>query len=375
MKQQNRSDKTFMKQCLALAQKGRGRVSPNPLVGAVVVRRGKVVGKGYHSKFGGPHAEAAAIRSCGRGPAGATLYVNLEPCCHYGKTPPCTDLIVASGIARVVIGLRDPNPLVSGRGVRALRRAGIAVTEGVMMEECRSLNEAFLRHVTTGLPFVTMKVAQTLDGMISDRDGNSRWITGEKARVDVHRRRSEADCVLVGAGTVADDDPLLTVRHVRGPQPVRAVLDGNFSSPGASRLFSGVRHAPTVVITTEDAFIRHRRKAARLARRGVTFMVFSGPRSGAIPPADVLSALGRRGITSVFVEGGPATWGAFLNARCVDRIVVYTSPSLLGGKQHAFGSMRPTLLDRRLLLKNVTVRAIAGDLVTEADVFHTMTME
>jgi diaminohydroxyphosphoribosylaminopyrimidine deaminase/5-amino-6-(5-phosphoribosylamino)uracil reductase len=375
MKNQRQSDSTFMQECLALAKKGRGRVSPNPLVGAIVVKGGKIVGKGYHRKFGGPHAEVEAIRACRRSPSGATLYVNLEPCSHYGKTPPCTDLITAFGIARVVIGMRDPNPLVSGNGIRALRRAGIAVTVGVRQEECRRLNEAFLRHVTTGLPFVTMKVAQTLDGMISDREGNSRWITGERAREDVHRRRSESDCVLVGAGTVADDDPLLTVRHVRGPQPVRAVLDGNFSSPAGSRIFSGVRAAPTVVITTEDAFIRRRAKAARLARRGVTFMVFPGPRSGAIPPSDVLSALGRRGIASVFVEGGPATWGAFLNARCVDRLVVYTSPSLLGGKQHAFGSMRPTLLDRRLRLKNVTVRSIDGDLVSEGDVFHTLIME
>jgi diaminohydroxyphosphoribosylaminopyrimidine deaminase / 5-amino-6-(5-phosphoribosylamino)uracil reductase len=364
-----------MQECLFLAQKGRGRVSPNPLVGALVVKGGRVIGKGYHRKFGGPHAEVEAIRSCRRSPAGATLYVNLEPCVHYGKTPPCTDLITAFGISRVVIGMRDPNPLVAGSGARALRRAGIDVTEGVMKDECRRLNESFLRHVTTGLPFVTMKVAQTLDGMISDRAGDSRWITGGKARADVHRRRSESDCVLVGAGTVADDDPLLTVRHVRGPQPVRAILDGNFSSPAESRVFDGVRNAPTVVITTERAFIRQRRKAGRLARQGVTFMVFPGTRSGAIAPAEILSALGRRGITSVFVEGGPATWGCFLNARCVDRIVVYTSPSLLGGKQHAFGSMRPTLLARRLLLKNVTVRDVAGDIVTEGDVFHTMTME
>jgi riboflavin-specific deaminase-like protein len=181
--------------------------------------------------------------------------------------------------------------------------------------------------------------------------------------------------VLVGAGTVAKDDPLLTVRLVRGPQPVRAILDGNFTSPAGSRIFKGVRGAPTVVITTEQAFIRQRRKAGRLARQGVTFMVFPGTRGGTIAPAELLSALGRRGITSVFVEGGPSTWGAFLNARCVDRIVVYTSPSLLGGKQHAFGSMRPTLLTRRLLLKNVTVLDVDGDIVTEGDVCHTITME
>lgn len=375
MKNNHRADRPFMEECLVLARRGRGRVSPNPLVGAIVVSGGKAIGKGYHRKFGGPHAEVEAIRSCRRPTRGATLYVNLEPCCHYGKTPPCTGLIAASGITRVVIGMRDPNPLVAGSGVRALRRAGIAVTEGVMKEECRRLNESFLRHVTTGLPFVTMKVAQTLDGMISDRDGNSRWITGDRARADVHRRRSEADCVLVGAGTVAKDDPLLTVRLVRGPQPVRAVLDGNLSVPAGATIFAGARAVPTVVITTERAFIRQRVKAGRLARRGVTFMVFPGSRSGSIPPGDVLSALGRRGITSVFIEGGPMIWGAFLNARCVDRIVVYTSPSLLGGNRHAFGAMRPTLLSRRLLLKNVTTRDVAGDIVTEGDVYHTMTME
>lgn len=374
MKKTQQIDRLHMLECLALARRGRGRVSPNPLVGAVVVLNGSVIGRGHHARFGGAHAEVAAIRSCRTSPAGATLYVNLEPCCHFGKTPPCTDLIAASGIARVVIGMRDPNPLVSGRGVRALRRAGIAVSEGVRKEECRTLNESFVRHVTTGLPFVTMKVAQTLDGMISDRNGVSRWITGERARADVHRRRSEADCVLVGAGTVADDDPLLTVRHIRGPLPVRAVLDGNFTSPAASRLFSNLRRAPTVVITTERAFIRNRRKAGLLARRGVTFMVFPAAKGGVIAPADVLTAFGRRGITSIFVEGGPTTWGSFINGGCVDRVVVYTSPSLLGGEQHAFRRMRPSLLERRLRLKNVTVRKIGEDVVTEGEVVHTMTM-
>lgn len=365
-----RRDGEMMRECLRLAARGRGSVSPNPMVGSVIVKGSRIVGRGFHRRFGGPHAEVAAIRAAGGKAAGATLYVNLEPCSHTGKTPPCADLIIASRIREVVVGMEDPNPLVSGRGIRKLRRAGIRVRTGVLAGECSLLNAGYLRHVATGLPLVTLKVAQSLDGVIADSTGASRWITGEEARRDVHRRRSEADCVLVGARTVAQDDPLLTVRLVRGPQPVRAVLDGRFSAPAGARIFRGAKRRPVILITSDRAFVRRRRKAAALARQGVGFIVFRAGRDGRIPPADVLASLGARGITSLLVEGGPETWGAFLNARAADRIVLYTSPTLLGGDRRAFAPLRPSPLDRRVRLADASVRLIGVDLVLEGDLRH-----
>ncbi len=349
-------------------------MSPNPLVGAVVVKNGVIIGRGYHRRFGGAHAEVGAIRSCRVSPRGATLYVNLEPCNHHGKTPPCTEAIRASGIASVVVGMPDPNPLVAGRGIRALRRSRIEVRSGVLGTECARLNEAFVKHVSTGLPLVTVKIAQTIDGMVADRDGRSRWITGPEARIDAHRRRSRSDCVLIGAGTVTSDDPLLTVRHVSGPQPVRVVVDGKFSVPTGAKIFTRTAKVPTVLITTERAFIGRNRKAKSLVKKGVMFMVFGTGRSSSIAPGEILSALGRRGITSVLVEGGPRTWGAFLNARCADRLVVYSSPSLLGGKARAFGSLEPFSLSQRLHLKNVSVRMIGDDVLAEGEIIHPLKM-
>src|SRR5437660_11091013 len=212
----------FMLECLSLAARGAGHVSPNPLVGCVIVKRGRVIGRGFHRRFGSPHAEVNAIRSAHEPVRGATLYVNLEPCHIYGKTPPCTDLIIESGIAHVVVGMKDPNPRMKGRGIRNLRRAGIRVTMGILERECRRINEFFARFITTGLPFVTLKIAQSLDGKI----GGSKvgWITGRASGKLVHMLRSRHDAVLVGAGTVVKDNPRLTVRHIRGRNPVRIVL-------------------------------------------------------------------------------------------------------------------------------------------------------
>ncbi len=368
------TDLALMRECLRLAEKGRGKVSPNPLVGAVIVKNGKIIGRGFHRRFGGAHAEIEAIRSCRTPVRGATLYVNLEPCCHHGKTPPCTDRIRASGISRVVVGIPDPNPLMAGKGFRALRRAGIPVRSGVLAAECALLNEAFSKHVTTGLPLVTLKLAQTFDGMVADDHGQSRWITGTEARGDAHRRRSASDCVLVGAGTVISDDPLLTVRLVTGPQPLRVVVDGQFNVPAKAKIFTATTTAPTVIVTTERAFIRRHAKAAILAKKGVSFIVFQTGRSPSIPAGEILGALGRRGITSVLIEGGPATWGSFLNARCVDKVVAYTSPSLLGGRARAFGSLEPYGLSRRLRLKNVSVGMLGDDILTEGTIIHDLTM-
>ncbi len=368
------TDADYMRECLRLAEKGRGGVSPNPLVGAVVVKNGLIIGRGFHRRFGGPHAEVDAIRACRRSPRGATLYVNLEPCAHQGKTPPCTDLILEAGIARVVVGIRDPNPVVSGRGLRRLRRAGVRIRHGILREAAGRLNEAYTRHVTTGLPLVTLKIAQSVDGAVSDSDGGSRWITGEQARADTHLRRSRADCVLVGAGTVLADDPLLTVRNVRGPQPVRIVLDGSLRVHPGAKIFNSTRRRPTVLVTTERAFIRRRKTVKRLAGKGVTFMIFPGGTAGVIPPGELLLALGRRGLTSVLVEGGPETWGAFLNAGCADRLVVYTAPILLGGERRAFAALKPAGIRKPVRLKNIRTGRVGQDTLIEGDIVHTSKM-
>ncbi len=369
-----RTDRDYMFECLRLAEKGRGSVSPNPLVGALVVKKGAIIGRGFHRRFGGAHAEIAAIRACRRSPRGATLYVNLEPCDHHGKTAPCTETIIRSGISRVVVGMRDPNPLVSGKGLRRLRKAGVRIEQGLLREESRLLNEAYSRHITTGLPLVTLKIAQSVDGAVSDSSGESRWITGEAARTDTHRRRSRTDCVLVGAGTIISDDPLLTVRNVRGPQPVRIVLDGLLRVTPAAKIFRSAGKFPTVLVTTERAFIRRQRTIRELVKKGVTFMVFPGGRGGFIPPGDLLIALGRRGITSVLVEGGPETWGAFLNAGRADRLVVYIAPMLLGGERRAFATLTPARLRNPIRLKNISVTPIGPDAVLEGEIIHTLNM-
>jgi len=359
-----------MEQCLRLAGKGRGAVSPNPMVGAVILRRGKIVGSGFHKKFGGAHAEVNAIRSV-RGPLkGATMVVNLEPCCHQGKTPPCTDAIVSSGITHVVIGMKDPNPLVAGRGIRALRKAGIRVTTGISENACRELNAGFVKYITTGLPLVTLKIAQSADGAIADHAGNAWWITGRAARTDGHRQRATSDAVLVGSGTIAKDDPRLTVRHVRGKQPVRIVLDGKLSVDPGARIFTGARSRPVVVVTTEKAFITHRRRVSTLGRKGVTFMIFRGGRNGHIPVQELLSALGRRGVLSLLVEGGPQTWGEFLNAKSADKLLAYTAPLLLGGHRKSFSTLKPLELTRGIKLKNCRYSDLGADHLLSADLSY-----
>jgi len=356
----------IMNECLRLAAKGRGAVSPNPMVGAVIVRGGKIIGRGYHKKFGGPHAEVNAIRSCRGSLRGATMYVNLEPCCHHGKTPPCSDAVARSGIASVIVGMRDPNPLVAGKGIRALRRAGISVTTGVQTKACNELNEAFIKHVTTGLPLVTIKIAQSVDGAIADHAGNGRWITGKAARKDGHMRRAESDAILVGAGTVTRDNPRLTVRHVRGRQPLRVLLDGNLSVGTRARMFTGARKNPVVIVTTEKSFIRHRRKVTALGRKGVTFIIFRGGREGTISVREVLMALGRRGIISVLVEGGPITWGRFLNANSVDKLLIYTAPLLIGGIRRGFAALRPLGLSGGVRLKEAAYSRVGDDALLSA---------
>lgn len=319
------SDEAFMRRALALARRGLGRTSPNPAVGAVVVRAGKIVGEGWHRKAGGPHAEVFAFRAAGRRAKGATLYVTMEPCSTFGKTPPCTDAIIAAGVKRVVVAALDLNPRHHGRGLTVLRRAGIRVEAGLLAKESSEMNEVFNKWIATGLPFVIAKAAMSLDGKIATRTGDSKWITGEAARREGHRLRASVDAVMVGAGTVIEDNPRLTVRHgVRGRQPIRVVVDTRGRCPANTRVF----RAGTWVVTGLRSKPTWR---AALERRGVTVILLK-TRGEHVNMRAMLRELGRRNVTSILVEGGGGLIGALFDAKLVDRVAFFYAPKVIGGR-------------------------------------------
>ncbi len=313
-----------MREALRLAELGVGRTSPNPAVGAVVVRGGRRIGRGYHRRAGGAHAEVFALRQAGERARGATLYVTLEPCCHFGRTPPCVDAVLASGVSRVVVGSLDPNPRVRGRGVARLRRAGLRVDVGVLEEPCRALNEDFAKYVTRGLPFVVLKLAATLDGRIAARGGDSRWVTGSTARRRVHQLRNRLDAVVVGSETVRVDDPELTCRLRGGRHPLRVILDGRLRSPVSAWVFTRDPERTLLYTLADDGA-----KAERLRRRGVTVRRGGGARAGSL--RRVLRDLARDGIKSVLIEGGGVLAAHALRAGLVDRLAVFLAPKILGG--------------------------------------------
>ncbi len=320
-----------MRQALRLAAKGRGFTSPNPMVGAVVVRQGEVIGRGYHKRVGGPHAEINALRDAGDQARGATLYVTLEPCNHQGRTPPCTQAILDTGIAHVVIGMSDPNLQVAGGGAQHLRTMGVEVTAGVIETECRRLNQAFIKHVTTGLPLVTIKAATTLDGRIATRTGDARWISNERSRRYVHRLRCDLDAILVGIGTALGDDPLLTARVAgkRCRQPVRVVLDSHLRLPLTSQLVKTAAQSPVWAAGREDASPRRRQA---LTDAGVNVLALPAGPSG-IDLAALLRELGRCGFNSVLVEGGARIIGAFMEQDLGDEFYFFYAPKILGDPQ------------------------------------------
>ncbi|MBE3580753.1 MAG: bifunctional diaminohydroxyphosphoribosylaminopyrimidine deaminase/5-amino-6-(5-phosphoribosylamino)uracil reductase RibD [Thermoanaerobacteraceae bacterium] len=319
----------FMRRALELARRGLGRTAPNPAVGAVVVRSGEIVGEGYHQRAGSPHAEVHALREAGDRARGSTLYVTLEPCCHYGKTPPCTEAIIAAGVKKVVAAMIDPNPKVAGRGLRRLREAGVEVEVGLLEKEARRLNEAFIKYMTTGLPWVTLKMALTLDGKIATRTGASRWITGEVSRRKAHELRNTYDAVLVGIGTVLADDPELTTRLPGGRDPVRVILDSRLRLPLNARVVNLKSSAPTLVATTEEAPQERREE---LARAGIETMVLPAKEGRVSWPA-LLENLARRQITSVLVEGGAEVNGSALAHGVVDRVIAFIAPKIFGGRE------------------------------------------
>lgn len=358
------TDESFMNLACKLAIRGRGKTKPNPMVGAVLVRRGEVFGTGHHSKAGSPHAEVVAIQRAEADPKGATLYVNLEPCSHHGRTPPCVDLILAKKIRRVVIGTKDTNPRVNGRSIAILRREGVQVTYGVLEEKCRRLNETFFKLVETGKPFVTLKAALTLDGKIASSSGRSKWISCPASRRKVHRVRALADAILVGVGTVIEDDPQLTVRGIPGARnPCRVVMDSRLRIPMTTRVLEG--EAETLLATTHRA---PKRKIRELERRGVEVEVFPPDRTGRVPLPSLLRRLGKRGMQHVLVEGGSGLYTTALEADEVDKLLLFIAPLLLGGREAPglFGGVGFPSPEKGHIVHGLEWRRSDRDLVLEA---------
>jgi diaminohydroxyphosphoribosylaminopyrimidine deaminase/5-amino-6-(5-phosphoribosylamino)uracil reductase len=361
-------DDVHMRRALDLAERGLGVVSPNPLVGAVVARDGQVVGEGWHRGPGSPHAEVVAIDAAGDRARGATLFTTLEPCSHFGRTPPCAPRIAEAGIRRVVAAIGDPNPMVDGGGFSALRGAGVEVETGPLADEALHQNRAYLKHVRTGLPYVTLKMAASLDGKVAARAGSSRWITGEAARAEVHRMRAAADAVMVGAGTAIRDDPALTVRHPAylGRPKLRVIVDGAAIVPETGQVFTDGR-APTLVATTERAPETRRRA---WADAGAEVLVLGDPGTEHTPLDRLFETLGKRDLQHVLLEGGPTLAWAAADAGLVDRVVVFLAPVLLGGAGAPgilMGAGSPSVSDA-LRLQVVDVDRVGDDIRVVADV-------
>ena len=357
--------KKGMQEAIALAKKGTGRVSPNPLVGAVIVKDGEVIGRGYHEKYGQPHAERNALSSCSVSPEGADMYVTLEPCCHHGKQPPCTEAIVAAGIKRVIIGSSDPNPLVSGKGVVFLKEHGIEVEEGFMKEECDALNDIFFHYIKTGRPFVTMKYAMTMDGKIAAFTGKSKWITGEEARKHVHGERNRNTAIMVGVGTVIADDPMLTCRIEGGRNPVRIICDSRLRTPIAASLVLSTDEAPVIIATCSD----DKKKAAEYIEKGCRILKVK-EKDGRIDLDDLMKKLGEEKIDSILLEGGGTLNWEALKSGIVNRVQAYIAPKLLGGKDaktpvEGKGAPSP---QEAVMLGESRITKLGDDLLIESEV-------
>ena len=360
-----KTDEHRMRQALKLAKKARGWTSPNPMVGALVYQGDLLVGQGYHKKTGSPHAEVLALNEAGRKARGGTLYVTLEPCTHYGHTPPCTDAVIQSGVRKVVIAMKDPNPDVSGGGAERLQEAGLEVRLGVLEGECQRLNEAFITWVTKGRPFVIMKSAVTLDGKTATAKGDSKWITNEQSRRFAHRIRSWVDAIVVGAGTVLKDDPELTCRLAKEARdPVRIIVDSRLRISPEARVFRTNSKAPTWVATLETAPAD---KALRLEGAGARIVRVPG-RQGNIDIEKLLVALADQNITSLFLEGGMELNTSFLKARLVDKIYLFYAPMIMGGRDSKgiAADLGIDLVSQCISFTKVRTRHFGNDVLIEA---------
>jgi diaminohydroxyphosphoribosylaminopyrimidine deaminase/5-amino-6-(5-phosphoribosylamino)uracil reductase len=356
-------DKQYMLQAIRLARRGLGKVSPNPMVGAVIVRSGHVIGRGYHHNFGGDHAEIDALKRAEEEVSGSTLYVTLEPCRHQGKTPPCTDAIIKSKIARVVIGMLDPFPEMRGKSVDLLNRHGIKTKVGVLEDECRALNEVYLKYITTGLPFVTVKFAQTLDARIATAKGESRWISSPESLKLAHKLRARHDAVLAGVGTVLKDNPELTVRLVRGRNPTRVILDSKLRVPFDAKVLANQKAARTLVAATPAA---DKARLDALGKMGIEVLTIPPDATGRVDLKELLKTLAQRQVSSVLVEGGAETITSFLRIGLVDEVIAIIAPKIMGKGTETVGELNITDVSKALKLSYTKFYRSGVDIVVEA---------
>ena len=362
-------DQYYMNLALDLARKSEGQTNPNPLVGAVIVKSGKVVAKGYHEKAGLPHAEAIALNKAGTKARGADLYVNLEPCCHHGRTPPCTEAIISAGIKRVILGIRDPNRLVNGRGIRFLRKQGVEVVIGVLRRDCHKINEHFIKYITTGRPWVILKSAVSLDGKIATRTGDSKWITGSKARAYAHRLRSRVDAILVGAETVRMDDPQLTVRPKKKGMrnPVRIIVSGKGSISTSAKIFNNA-HKERVIYVANASLPLIRKK--KLQKIGVEVLLVKYRKKKVDLPL-LMDALGKIKITSIMIEGGSEISGNALKEKLVDKLIYFLAPKIIGGKNAPgpVGGQGISRIEDFIEVKEISIEKLGNDFVIEGNIY------
>ncbi|KAB0669329.1 bifunctional diaminohydroxyphosphoribosylaminopyrimidine deaminase/5-amino-6-(5-phosphoribosylamino)uracil reductase RibD [Oryzomonas sagensis] len=355
-------DQRHMKRALALARKGVGKTSPNPAVGCVVVKDGRVVGEGWHRKAGLPHAEVNALSMAGSLAQGADVFVTLEPCSHTGRTPPCAKALIAAGVRRVVAGMVDPNPLVAGKGFALLRKAGIMVEHGVMEAECRAINRPFIKHVTTGLPYVTYKCAMTLDGNIATVTGESQWISCPDSRRYTHRLRAAHDAIMVGVDTIIADNPQLTVRHVKGRNPLRIILDTRLRTPESVGVLSESMAPGTIIATTES----NPRVHLRYTQQGATVIVCD-EYDGRVSMVDLLQKLGKRGIQSILLEGGSRLAGEMLQNNAIDEFIFFLAPKIIGSDGFAPFTLRGiTSMDQAIKLQFGQIAHSGQDIIVHA---------
>lgn len=373
----------YMRMAIELAKKGCGRVNPNPMVGAVIVKDGNVIGSGYHTRYGRMHAEREAFASL-KNPGdaeGADLYVTLEPCCHRGKQPPCTEAIVEHGIKRVFIGSSDPNPLVAGKGIAMLREHGVQVTEQVLKEECDALNEVFFHYIQSKRPYVVMKYAMTMDGKIATVSGKSRWITGEIARRHVHEDRNRYMAIMVGIQTVLKDDPMLNCRLENGRDPVRIVCDSHLRIPENSRLVQSAGEIPLWIaavrpdnteLLREKQLMEHQIRAERLERAGCRILYTDADARGHVNLIQLMDLLGKEGIDSILLEGGAGIHESSLQCRIVNKVQVYIAPKLFGGRDAAspVGGQGVDEPDQAWILSEPVITKLGADLLLESEVIY-----
>ncbi len=359
------SDEFYMKRALTLARKGTGWVSPNPMVGAVIVKYNRIIAEGWHQRYGEAHAEINAIRAAKVPLEGATLYVTLEPCHHHGKTPPCVESVIAAQFERVVIGMVDPNPLVAGKSIRAMKNQGIYITTGVLEQDCRELNETFIKYMETGMPYVTVKFAQTLDGRIATATGHSQWISGEKSRRYAHQLRSLHDAVLVGSGTVFKDDPELTVRHVKGRNPLRIVIDPTLEIPLDAKILHDQDQARTLIVTRPQAAPA---KQKHIQAMGVEILTVSQGKGNIFDLKTLFATLAQRKISSILVEGGAGLITSVFREGLADRVVAIVAPKIVGDGLNTVGNLGITDMNQALKLSFKKISRSGPDVILDGRV-------